>query len=366
MRILYVHYGRFPSEKAGAIYTAAAAEAFKKAGNDIEIWATRRKAHSTGVVPHGVSVRYLPTIDFFALPVLRRIAYFIAVSSFSFSVYRLLVKESADVVISHELLPLFAAALAGHKTLYEVHDFPKNTFIVHALLHRISLFQATNKWKARALHERFEIPNERIFVEPNGVSLEQFDIPLSRAEARGELSLPQDSQIALYTGHLYSWKGVDTLAEAARALPEVAVYFVGGTESDRFAFAQKHGATPNIHIVGHRPHAEMPLWQRAADVLVLPNTAKEEISAQYTSPMKLFEYMASGTPIVASDIPSIQDVVADSEVSFVTADNPLQLARMIEEVLTRGDDGRASRARQKVAEHTWQKRAQRIETRLRG
>jgi glycosyltransferase involved in cell wall biosynthesis len=104
------------------------------------------------------------------------------------------------------------------------------------------------------------------------------------------------------------------------------------------------------------------LWQRSADVLVLPNTAKEKISAYYTSPMKLFEYMASKKPIVASDIPSIKEIVSEENVFFVLPDDSAKLALGIKSVFL--DDAlaekRAIKSFEDVRSHTWQNRAERI------
>ena len=64
-----------------------------------------------------------------------------------------------------------------------------------------------------------------------------------------------------------------------------------------------------VRLVGYVPPGEVPLWLAAADVLALPNSAGEAISARYTSPLKLFEYMAAGRGIVASDLPSLREVL---------------------------------------------------------
>jgi putative flippase GtrA len=123
-----------------------------------------------------------------------------------------------------------------------------------------------------------------------------------------------------------------------------------------------YGKISNISIVGWKPHAEIPLWQKAADVLALPNTAKEDISKYYTSPMKLFEYMASRVPIVASRIPSIEEIVTKREVFFAEADNALSFSKTIEKaaVERKEVERRTERAYVKVLEFTWGKRAQRI------
>jgi glycosyltransferase involved in cell wall biosynthesis len=169
--------------------------------------------------------------------------------------------------------------------------------------------------------------------------------------------------MVLYTGHLYSWKGVDTLARAAEILRlRTSVYFVGGTSKDVARFKKEFGNIANLHIMGHRSHKEIPIWQKAADVVVLPNTAREDISKYYTSPMKLFEYMASRRPIVATDIPSIREIVDDSRAIMVKPDDPESMARGIIEALENQEltDRITDAAYHSVALHTWGKRAQRI------
>ena len=111
------------------------------------------------------------------------------------------------------------------------------------------------------------------------------------------------------------------------------VVFVGGTLNDIKNFKKKYIESKNILFTGYKEHKEIPIWQKSADVLVLPNTAKEKISKYYTSPMKLFEYMASKRAIIASDIPSIRELVNDDMVYFVEPDNPLKLSNGIKDLV---------------------------------
>ena len=146
--------------------------------------------------------------------------------------------------------------------------------------------------------------------------------------------MPVQEKIVLYAGHLYAWKGVDILALAAPLLPEnTNVIFIGGTEKDIKAFKSKYGSTKNVRILGKKPYGQMPLYMRAADVLVIPNSAKDDVSRLYTSPMKLFEYMASGTPIVASDLPSVREILDDSMAYFFKPDDERSLKESINKVL---------------------------------
>ena len=115
-------------------------------------------------------------------------------------------------------------------------------------------------------------------------------------------------------------------------------------------------------MIGHRPHIEIPYWLKAADVLILPNSAKEKISQFYTSPMKMFEYMASQKPIIASELPSIKEVLNENNAILVESDNFKALARGIEKALKDNElsDKISQRAYSDVQDYTWQKRAENI------
>jgi len=172
-----------------------------------------------------------------------------------------------------------------------------------------------------------------------------------------------DKKIIVYTGHLYRWKGVDTLVETGAFLNEdTLVYLVGGTEKDIERVKNLKSRGENIIIVGNRSHSEMPYWQKASDVFALPNTAKEDISKYYTSPMKLFEYMASKRPIVASNIPSITEILNDTNSILVEPDDPKSLAEGIKKALEDFELSHniSEKAFEDVQQHSWEKRAKKI------
>lgn len=118
-----------------------------------------------------------------------------------------------------------------------------------------------------------------------------------------------------YAGHLYPWKGVDVLIRALAALPDAQGLIIGGhpAEADRGrveSLAATLNVAARVSFAGHIPPADVAGQLADATVLVLPNTASA-ISARYTSPLKLFEYLALGKPIVASDLPAIREVLTD-------------------------------------------------------
>lgn len=357
-RLFLLFHGRFPSEKAAAIFVAESAKAYA-AHLPVTIVAPARRGRGEAL-PSGATVAYMPSIDLFTVPLVSAIAFPISYLVFSVaSFFYLLAHERAgDLIETNEWLPALCATLLSRNVVYELHDFPgRMAPLYHLLFARARLIIATNEWKARELERRFGIPARKVVMERNGVDLDRF-APHDKAAARRALGIAPDARIALYGGHLYGWKGVDALAEAASLVPEAELYVVGGTERDLERFRARHSA-PNIRAVGHRPHDEMPHWLAAADALILPNTAKEEISARYTSPMKLFEYMAAGRPIVASRLPSITEVLSEETGYLVDPDSPKALAAGIRAALQ--DDGaRPARARALAERLSWAARAERI------
>ena len=113
-------------------------------------------------------------------------------------------------------------------------------------------------------------------------------------------------------------------------------------------------------FVGHRPHADIPQYLRAADVLVLPNKDGFAMSERHTSPLKLFEYMASGRPIVSSDLPSIREVLSEEEAVFFKPNSSESLLEALHFVLSHPEDAdkKARRALEKAKRFTWSARGE--------
>src|SRR3989344_8817955 len=300
IRMVVAFAGRFPSEKADSLFAHENARAFAKLGIDTTLVSPRRfKRGTLGERPYNVV--YLPTLDLALIPVIWEVAHYVNLFVFSCMLYLWLTwhADKDTFVLSNEPFVLLMASFATRNILYEIHTVSeRRSWISRAVLRRAFLALPISEWNAEYA-ERNGVPRERIVISRSAVDTETFK-ELDKRTAREALGLEQNARIAVYTGHLYGWKGVDTRAEAARRVPDVQVIFVGGTEQAVARFQSAHASVSNIRVAGRVPHKDVPLWQAAADVLVIPNSAKEEISVHHTSPMKLFEYMASQRPILAS------------------------------------------------------------------
>ena len=369
MKTLFlIFHGRFPSEKAASIFTAENCSAFANLGWKVILLVPRRLERLKKdpfeyySVPNNFSIKYLPVIDLFNF--LKNIAFIISFLTFSISTFFFLLKNTkkGDIIYSNETLPLFISSFKN--TFYEMHDFPEsNLWFYKVLMRKVRWILIHNKWKINEAIEKLYVSSDKILYQPNVVNIKMFDIDISKENAREKLNLPKDKKVVIYTGHLYGWKGATVLADSAKYLNDsFLVVFVGGTPDDVKDFKKKYIESKNILFAGHKEHKEIPIWQKSADILVLPNTAKEKISKYYTSPMKLFEYMASKRAIIASDILSIRELVNDDMVYFVEPDNPLRLSDGIKDLVKNINlqNELSQNAYNYVINQTWDKRAKTI------
>lgn len=204
---------------------------------------------------------------------------------------------------------------------------------------------------------------QKITVEHDGFEPARFAGLPGRAEARERLKLPLDAPLVVYTGGLLEWKGVDVLVEAARALPDVYFVIAGGMPADVARLRTHAGGLANLRIDGFQAPELVPLYLAAGDIGVVPNRSKPAISARYTSPLKVFEAMAVGLPLVVSDLPSAREILHHGEDAWlVNSDDPAALAEGIRALVAdpalREQLGKALGAR--AAGHSWDARAARI------
>lgn len=371
MRIIYFANSRIPTHKAHGLEIFKLCEALQKY-NDVILVLPKRFNHIKDdpfdyyKIKRKFSIIKIPVVDTIFFAFLGKFGFWIESVSFAFFVffYVLFKTDNSDIFISHDNAPILVASFLRKKTFYDIHDFPvRGLFFYSILMRRCLGIITTNNWKKDELISNFNVPKEKILVYPNGVEIDDFDITTSREEAREKLGLATDKKIILYVGSFIYWKGVETLVKASDFIKsDVQIYLVGGTISELAKLGIKIFDNKKITVVGNRPHEEVALWLRSADLLVLPTTAKYNISKYYTSPMKLFEYMASGKPIIASDVISVRSVADDSMVYFFAADDIHDLALSIENIINDYSNAvlKAKNARAEVNKYTWDERAKKI------
>jgi glycosyltransferase involved in cell wall biosynthesis len=267
--------------------------------------------------------------------------------------------------------PLQAALLAswhGLPTLFELHEPP--TGRIGPWLFRAYLRAQTPKRVlpiSKALLDRMGLNAAQCVISHDAVDLERYtEIPSPEA-ARHSLGLIERPTVG-YTGHLYPGRGMTLLLTLAERFPGVQFLWVGGRPRDVADWRARLAAQglTNITLTGFVDNARLPLYQAAAEVLVMPYERSVSGSsggntADFCSPMKMFEYMACRRAILSSELPVLREVLSEQSAVFCPPDDTeawaAALARLLADPHRRA--ALAAQAWQDVQPYTWVERAQR-------
>ena len=366
MKMYYVANARMPSHKAYGIQLAKMCEAFIEQGIELELCIPRMfQAHIPLREFYGLRVdvptRIFPSLDWYDRG---RVGFILSSIVFMASVYLYLLHRQHSALIytidmdSHSFAPL---ALLNAPIAVEMHSPKTEGILTRLFFKRTKYIITTNPLIKEKLTSVFNLKPECFIVEPNGVDPRAFET-LAKQEARKVLGLPAEAKIVLYVGRFYDWKGMPVLQKAAVDLEKngILTYLVGGTQEE---FERRTGGSSlSLRFGGSVDHTNIAMWYAAADALLVLGTRANEFSYRYTAPMKLFEYLASGRPVVCADTPALRSLVSDEEVDFYIPDDPVDLIRKISEVFSHPEKSAQAcmHGLRKASEHTWEKRAKRI------
>ncbi len=290
------------------------------------------------------------------------------------SVYAGKRRKDFDLAVTRNIVfASLAANIFRLPTVYDAHHPPVTgarallkTFMGSKRLVRFS----TNSRGLGEIYLREGLPPGKLVVAHNGVDLRGYRALPGKSRARADLGLPQDKKIVCYAGNIYEGRGIEHLIEIAPGMSGVLFLIVGGLESDvkRCRSLAREKRAENIRFTSYVHHDTVPLYLVASDVLVMPYTSQMTIrggtlARDFTSPIKLFEYMASGRPVVATSIPSVCEILEDGvNALLVPPDSPGALAAGIKRTL---DDPAlaktlSERASADVLGYTWEARAKKL------
>lgn len=353
MKILYLSNNRFPTEKAHGLQIAKMCEAFMKQDHDVLLIVPQRKqpfeigtAKEFYGLKKEIHIKRIWNLDFLLSRIIpRTIAYFLQSFSFalSFAVRRW--KYKKYVIYSRTFLPLIGY---NGKWFFEAHSFPKSflgKFTQRVLLRNAQGLVCISEGLAKKYGS---IYSGEILIAHDGVDMNLF----------GKSKKSTGKKIVLYTGSPYKEKGVLTLAKACEDLDDATCLFLGGNKNEsEFKHLQK--VAKNSIVLPYVRHTEVPKYIAQADLLVIPNSAKDRVFSEDTSPLKLFEYMASGKKILASDVPAIKAILNEKMAWFFKADNAQDLQKKIMVALN-SKENKGKLAAREALKYSWTERAKEI------
>jgi glycosyltransferase involved in cell wall biosynthesis len=218
----------------------------------------------------------------------------------------------------------------------------------------------------KALYVQEGLPEEKIFVWPDAVDTDAFDRLPRKQSLRQSHGLGEDAFVATYCGHLYPGRGVEDIFLSAELLPDVQFLMVGGWKRDIEQRKEEARHLKNVHFKGFVSHNRVPEFLVASDVLLMPYSGKCE-NVAWMSPLKLFEYMTSGCPIIATDLPALRKhLVHGRNALLIKPDDYQSLADAIKTLMNNKvyAVNLAKSARDDVAPFTWNNRARAILSRF--
>ncbi len=329
---------RFPLERANGVQIVKTAAALARAGAETRLFVRKSDERSaeeilalyglaadprlsvTRTVQHRVGSHVVPRATFLVK----------AFSAALRAARRGAIVYTRDLQLA-EVLVRFVPAIA-RRVVYEAHA-------VEALLYRergvlYGSAEVADERKARRLFKREQRvwagaravvtttagirdtfaesygARERVTVVPNGCDVPDGGFP----------GLPAEPRI-LYAGQLYPWKGVDVLIEALAAVPAAQLTIVGGFPQEKDlprvqALVQQRNLAERVTMTGHVPQSQVAAELSRARIVAVP-FLQSGMTERHTSPIKLFEAMAAGRAIVATDLPSTREVVQHEKTALL-------------------------------------------------
>lgn len=328
-----------PSDPVGLVRFWALARQLGTQGDSVTVFPPH---YRSSLLQRGFSVAPIPLLPW---PVLRPISY--AVLSFVVSFTRACWSKP-DVVYYRWMdspHPLLFARLFGAQCICEVNGEPVPDWsetdcrLKRRLKHWLASFALSRCDRVVVLTEglrnlvvrRYQVAPECVAVLPSGTDTELFS-PQDSAACRRRIGLGLDRDYIGFVGSFYRYQGLQCLLEAMaiirRSVPSVHLLLVGDGEAGQELKQQadRLALNPCITWAGRIPYQEVPAWIGSMTLCVAPFRGDRG----ETSPVKIFDYLACGKPVIASAIPSVSATfVQEAGVILVPPDDPAALAQAV-------------------------------------
>jgi glycosyltransferase involved in cell wall biosynthesis len=365
MRIVCVSASQVPSDSANSIQVMKVCQAFAQLGHEVALLVPNNPQSAMRNAQLATHYGLTSSFPIEWLPAARRFFPWVAVRRAN--------ALHADLLYAWPLQSAALGLLAGLPAMLEMHDFPSGGFgpLWYRLFLRLPgkkrLLPITHALR-RELDRRYQpiLPEKQVVIAPDGVDLERYAHLPDAEAARRQLGLAPGLTVVC-TGHLYLGRGAELFLALAAKFQQINFLWVGGRGRDAEEWRGRASALTNVTFTGFIPNEKIPLYQAAADILLMPyertvSTSSGGNTADICSPMKMFEYMAAGRAILSSDLPVLREVLDEGSAVFCPPEDAGAWGQSLRQLLT--DQKRrqelAQRARAEVEKYSWLARADRI------
>lgn len=367
MKIIYWSFSLLPSQTANSVSVMKMANAFASLGHDVVVIARKTDKciesddlfENYGVEKNFKIVRVLyPKV---------KLGWII----WGLLSLKIVKKINPDLVFSRDSFGALLSALIGFNVFFEVHGAAhgrdKIIFKLLFQLKHIRRVVAITKALQVYLLKQYGIQENKIIVAPDAVDQSWLDMNIDNVESRRQLSFGKDDYVIGYSGSLYQGRGIELILEIAKKRPSEQFLVIGGPdeERERFVITAKSFGLNNLQFFGYVPNSQLPKYLFSCNILLMPYQRKLETAnkgpdtSKYMSPMKMFEYMASGKPIIASNHDVIKEILVNERNSLLV--EPDNISKWCDAIERLKSDSQLSRtlgvnARDDVKRFTWSER----------
>jgi len=369
VRIAYIAASVIPSWTANSVQVMKVCQALLQNGHEVHLFVPGQTTTSWDALRSHYGIENEFSVHWLKFnPLLKKL-------DFVLTALKRTKKLRLNLVYTRLLWAAVLASWKGLPVILEVHDRPvgrMGPWLFKQLLKsqgtkRIVLI--THALKV-ILEQEYQLqfrPGETI-IAPDGVDLERYTRKVDASSARAQLGL-EDRFTAVYSGGFYEGRGLESLMELAIRFPEVRFLWVGGKKDVVEIWKKKleNAGVRNILLTGFVPNEQLPRYQMAADILLMPygkviaGSSGGNI-ADVSSPMKMFEYMATGRVILTSDKLVLREVLNETNAAFYKSEDIQNMEDLFETLLQ--DAGLrnklANQALIDVQKYSWRARMQRI------
>ena len=371
MKVIYISDSIFPSRSASSIQVMKMCEAISRHGHALTLIVPNLRDPDT---PAG------DAFAFYGVNALFRIerSWFPSLlgRAFGLMIYalvsaRLAYNARPDIVYGRFLPACWLTAFGGIPTIFEAHVPPSTQrpgwlvqLIFHLWTHAKGNKGVVAISSALAARLEAEFGPMKLIVAHDGA-----DIVRCFKSDRATKNMVQTLQVG-YIGQLYSGKGMELIEQIVRRCPSMQFHVVGGSENDIQYWKRILSNHKNIVFHGHVPHDATETLRQKCDVLIAPYQPEVRVYgggkdvAPWMSPLKIFEYMASGKAIVCSDLPVLREVLSHEQTALLC--DPLKpeewekaLKRLdvnVEFRISLGESARQAHAKS----YTWEARVEKV------
>lgn len=363
MNINYISASPLPSQQANAVHVMNMCAAMVTQGHEVTLIGRENNGKKENFyTQYGVENSFkIDLLQSIKMPILWNVDYTRKI------VRHIQSKNLTDVFYGRYVYGLFALAKRYPKAsiFYEAHAMPMNRaqklcekylFKSKNFVRLITISEALKQDYLKAMpflqadnilvaHDAAQIPQHKPKIKP-------FSSPLK----------------ACFTGKLSEGKGLGLLIDIANLKPDIEIHIFGGTAKDIKEW-KAHANSDNIHFHGYIEHGALQSRVKDMDIMLAPlqninMVGKNYDIGRWTSPLKIFEYMALQKPLIASDIPVLREIIRDKHNGYLAPpDDAQKWARIIDDIIKTPDKAQkiASQAHQDFLIHyTWEARAKNV------